>query len=274
MGETFEDIIFHDLQQWPQLGQEFRTDHLLRTWGGGALLTAVAASRQGLATRVVSALAAGAATFLRREKVKVSNLRRAGEPHAVTVALSTRQDRAFVTYPGVNQNLEERFLGSLVDLQAQHLHLALEPHNCLEWSSALENLRIRGITTSWDFGWNPDLPQRNGFERLLQSLDYVFLNQAESQLYATESPWEERCRCTVIKLGRQGSLLLAGQQRLESPGLEVEAVDSTGAGDAFNGGFLAGLLEGREPLAAMQLGNQLGAASTLCAGGLDGLPRR
>jgi len=273
LGETFEDIIFHDLKEWPRLGQEQRTDRLLRTWGGGALLTAVAAARQGLAVQVVSGLAAGAQRFLRRENIKVRNLRRGGETHALTVALSTLEDRAFVTYPGINDQLEERFLGALATLRGRHLHLALEPRDCPAWTQALGQLRERKVTVSWDFGWNEELVGRAGFGQLLEQIDFLFLNESEAGLYGPGLDWSWRSGTTVIKLGKDGCLAWSHGRQRKVRGLSVQAVDSTGAGDAFNGGFLAGLLSGQDVEQSLQLGNRIGAASTLCAGGLEGLPR-
>ena len=61
---------------------------------------------------------------------------------------------------------------------------------------------------------------------------------------------------------------------MTAPAPRVRAVDTTGAGDAFNGGFLFGLIGGRSPRECLRLGNFVGARSTLAAGGLDALPRR
>lgn len=273
LGETFEDIIFHDLKGWPVLGQEQRCDRLLRTWGGGALLTAVASARQGLIVQVVSALAPAAQRFLKGENIKVRNLRRTGEAHALTVALSTLEDRAFVTYPGVNEVLEERFLGALASLRGRHLHLALEPRDCRAWGLALSQLRERKLTVSWDFGWNEELVRRPGFGQLLEHIDFLFLNESEASLYGPGLDWSWRPGITIIKLGKDGCLAWSGGRKQEVRGLAVKAVDSTGAGDAFNGGFLAGMLSGQDLPGSLQLGNRIGAASTLCAGGLEGLPR-
>ena len=273
LGETFEDVIFHDLKSWPKLGEEQRCDRLLRTWGGGALLTAVAAARQRLSVQVVSGLAPGAHRFLKREGLKVRNLRRTGEAHALTVALSNLEDRAFVTYPGVNEVLEERFLKALATLRGRHLHLALEPRDCAAWCRAVSTVRERKLTVSWDFGWNEELVQRPGFGQLLEHIDFLFLNETEASLYGPGLDWSWRPGTTIIKLGKQGCLAWRGQCKTEVRGLPVKAIDSTGAGDAFNGGFLAGMLGGQSLPECLAFGNRIGAASTLCPGGLEGLPR-
>jgi sugar/nucleoside kinase (ribokinase family) len=274
-GEAFEDIIFHELEQWPRLGEEFKTDRMLRTWGGGALLTAVAAAAQGVRGQVLSLLAPAAVRFLRKRGLSVRNLKKGDEPHALTVALSTLADRAFVTYPGANSACEERILEVLPSVNGRHVHLALEPAGCLAWLAAVHELQARGISTSWDFGWNPALLGRAGFLELSCALDYLFLNQKEALLYSgceTEDEalafWASRARCAVIKLSERGCVALQGGLRYEAAGVPVKAVDSTGAGDAFNGGFLAGLLQGRRLEECLLLGNQVGAASTLQPGGL------
>src|SRR5258708_4090950 len=89
VGESFEDLIFADLKRLPRLGEELRTRAFVRTYGGGATTTAVAAARLGVATRIVSAVSRGAATRLRAEGVRITNLRKPHEAHAVTAALST-----------------------------------------------------------------------------------------------------------------------------------------------------------------------------------------
>jgi sugar/nucleoside kinase (ribokinase family) len=86
--------------------------------------------------------------------------------------------------------------------------------------------------------------------------------------------WRRAPRHVVVKLGASGSRLVGGGVDVRAPATRVRSVDSTGAGDAFNGGFLTARLRGRALRAALVLGNRVGALSTRRAGGIAGLPRR
>ena len=107
-GEAFEDLIFVGLDRLPELGEEIKTDRFHATVGGGAVITAVKAARLGMRTELISALSDSACRRLRNERLTITNLREPNEPHAITVALSTGEDRAFVTYNGINSQLETR----------------------------------------------------------------------------------------------------------------------------------------------------------------------
>ncbi len=279
-GEAFEDLVFVGLARLPRPGEEVKTSRFHATIGGGAIITAVAGARLGLRSRVVSGLGRSALARLREEGVGVLNLKGAGEAHAITAALSTGAERSFVTFNGVNDVLERRLLAARARLRARHVHFAFYPRACARWVPVLRGLREAGVSTSWDFGWNEGLLDDRRFPALLASLDFVFLNELEAPLYARRGSleaalevWREAPHHTVIKLGAAGSRWVAGDRDLSVPAPRTAAVDTTGAGDAFNGGFLCGVLRGLSPRECLRLGNVVGARSTRRAGGLDGLPR-
>ena len=280
LGEAFEDLVFLDLPRLPRLGEEIKTDRFLQTPGGGALITAVSASRLGTRCRVVSAVGDGAAAMLRAEGIQVRNLRREGEAHAISAALSTRRDRSFVTFNGVNDRLEPRLAAVVGKERARHMHFAFYPRNCRRWERAVTAARRRGISTSWDFGYNEDLLKDKGFAGLTASLDYVFLNEVEAPLYARRRSfaraldyWRGHARNAVVKTGPKGSRWVSSSIDVSAPAPRVRVVDTTGAGDAFDGGFLDALLRGAGPAACLKAGNRMGALSTRAPGGIDGLPR-
>lgn len=280
LGESFEDLVFSGLPRLPRPGEEIKTSTFLKTVGGGALITGVAAARLGLRVRVLSGTGPDAAMRLRQEGVSVVNLRRAGEPHAITAALSTKSNRSFVTFNGVNDVLEERLARALPRERARHVHFAFFPRDCRNWTAIVEACRARVISTSWDFGWNEGLLADRAFPRLLRALDYTFLNEQEMLLYGRRRDprgalgvWRRHPRTIVLKLGARGSRLLAPGVDVSVRAPRVRVVDTTGAGDAFNGGFLYALLRGRAARDCLTAGNFVGAMSARAAGGLDALPR-
>lgn len=280
VGESFEDLIFAGLERLPRLGEELRTKSFLRTYGGGATITAVAAARLGVSTRIVSALADGAVARLCAEGALVTNLKQRHEPHAITAALSTPRDRAFATFDGVNAELGPRFVKALGRVQARIVHCALCPRDIAPLAAALRALRARGVKVSFDFGYDLHLAKDPLLPSLIAEADFLLVNEDEAKLYAkrrslaqAESFWKEHARNTVIKLGSKGSRWISRRGLVEEAAARVTPVDTTGAGDAFNAGFLAGLLAGLPPRRALRLGNTVGARSTLSVGGLDGLPR-
>jgi sugar/nucleoside kinase (ribokinase family) len=280
VGESFEDLIFAGLARLPRLGEELRTRSFLRTFGGGATITAVAAARLGVTTRIVSALSEGAAACLKAEGVSVTNLRRRGEAHAITAALSTAKDRAFATFDGVNAVLGPRIVAALGKVEARIVHCALCPRDIVPMVEALQALRRRGRIVSLDFGYDLNLAKDRHLPLLIAEADFLLINEDEARLYSkrrslalAESFWKEHARNTVIKLGSRGSRWISPRWIVEEPAPRVRALDTTGAGDAFNAGFFAGVLSGLSARRALRLGNTVGARSTGAVGGLDGLPR-
>jgi sugar/nucleoside kinase (ribokinase family) len=209
------------------------------------------------------------------------NLRKPDEPHAVSAALSTPAERAFVTFDGVNTRLEPRLAKAVQSARASHVHLAFYPRDCRAWARRVTALRRRGVTTSWDFGWNDALARDPALPTLVDTLNVVFVNEREAALYAGSTAlddalpfWHARRAIVVIKLGAEGSRAITRAGECVVKGRRVAAVDTTGAGDAFNGGFLVAWLDGASLRRCLEAGNRVGAASTRKIGGIDALPRR
>ena len=272
VGEAFEDLIFGGMTRLPRPGEELRVPRFTTSAGGGVIITAVACARMGLRARALTALSTMRARALSRERVGITNLIRPGEQPALTVALSLPRDRAFVTYEGVNRALQPRFIAALRRLarRPRHVHFALSPQHCAGWVPVVKRLRGAGSTTSWDFGWNDRLLQDRAFPSLVASVDWLLMNDAEATLFGTLV----RRSQTVIKRGPRGASAWVDGREIKSPAARAAVVDTTGAGDAFNAGFLAALLRGATIAEALRLGNYIGARSTEALGGLESLPTR
>lgn len=283
VGEAFEDLVFAGLERLPKPGEEVRVPRFAVSAGGGAIITAVAAARLEVKVGALTAVESRVAGQLGDEGIRVMNLKRDDERGATSVALSTRTDRSFVTYEGVNVLLEPRLLHALRRRapQARHVHFALGPKRCRAWLPVLRALEQRGTTTSWDFGWNARLLADRDLASLMNAVTWLFLNEQEARLYshtasasAARAHWLRRRAFTIVKRGGRGALLLCDGKTTARSGVPARVVDTTGAGDAFNGGFLAALLSGATASDALDVAMYVGARSTEGLGGIAALPRR
>lgn len=290
-GEFYFDLIFHRLPRLPRLGEELKTENFSLALGGGAVTTALTVAKLGRQVELVSAvgdtpLDAFALAELRRGKVETRGVKRQkGMMGAITVAVSLRRDRYFLTYLGANVVLERHLLSPSVRKRlgrARHVHFGLSPRRWEPFARLVTWLRRRDVTTSWDLGWNPETARQPGFRRLCALLDVVFYNRDEALHYSGASTPAAalgrlggREQVVVIKLGAAGAVAVGedGRRKL-ARSLKVRAVDTTGAGDAFDGGFLHAWLDGADLVDCLRAANICGALSTRVPGGSAGTPTR
>ena len=290
-GEFFTDLIFFDLDELPSLGQETKTENFATSLGGGAAITAVTAALLGRSTELVtvwgdSSLDTEARAHLDNAGVSWSSSRiEPNEMSGLSVAVSTREDRYFLTHPGANRAVEEHLLSAETLGRASlagHVHFALTPSRWEAFHDVVERIRENGATVSWDLGWDPLAGRSRGFRDLCLGLDVLFLNEMEARKYAKASSAQEALQyfqhpdnTVVIKQGAAGAIASRGAVApVHVRGLDIEAVETTGAGDAFDGGFLHAWMAGRELDEALRWGNICGGLSTRLPGGIQALPDR
>jgi sugar/nucleoside kinase (ribokinase family) len=227
--------------------------------------------------------------LLAREQVDVSSvLVRRGSPTGMTTVLSAGSDRAILTSLGAMTSLTADDVPESLLAGARHLHVSsyflLEDSLGPGLADLLASARRHGASTSLDTNYDPG--QRWGDKRLraaLGQVDVFVPNEAEAlgisghlDVGLAASALARLCESVVIKLGARGALCCqAGSQRAGGSQPDqvlvsvppVEPVDTTGAGDCFNAGLIAGLLDGLALPRAVAVGCAVGAASTAAAGG-------
>ena len=147
--------------------------------------------------------------------------------------------------------------------------------------------RAAGVTSSFDTNWDPDR-RWEGIGPMLAATDVFLPNEREAALIsgvmdpfaaaqalvaladASGRDPEAGPLTVVVKLGADGALAVRGDEGLRVPADHVEVVDSTGAGDGFNAGFLYGFIEGRPLAECLALGVACGSLSVRAIGGVDG----
>lgn len=223
---------------------------------------------------------------LRNPGVDVSRVVRvADEATATTVVLvHPTGSRAFLHQPGVNRTAFREpvvFSQELVG-DATHFHLG-NPFGLVELRSraglVMKSAREAGLTTSIDTGWDARGQWLDVVGPCLPFTDILFVNEDESRMLsgATDPAvaarffFERGVKSVVTKVGARGCIVFEGSDERHVPGFCIDAVDSTGAGDSFVGGFLGGLYHGMTALEAARFGNAAGALSASSLGAVSGL---
>jgi sugar/nucleoside kinase (ribokinase family) len=199
----------------------------------------------------------------------------------LTVILNKGDDRAMLTFPGAIGALRADEIPDDLLRRARHLHVAsyfLQDALRPGLPDLFRRARALGPTTSLDTNYDPT-ERWEGLDQLLPLTD-VFLPNATEACALTGVPDVEEAaarlarivRVVAVKLGAEGALGVQGEQMARVPSLPVAVVDTVGAGDNFDAGFLYGYLHGWPLERALRLGTVCGALSTRAAGGIAGQP--
>lgn len=282
-GHYFCDLIFTGLPQFPALGTEVYTQGL-SVAVGGVMNTVIALQRLGTRVGWVGQMgtdffSAFVAQQAEREGVDLSLIQRVDRPlQRVTVAMSYPHDRAFLTYVDSAPNSIDLVLGALEQIPFRHLHftgLQTDPRT----PDLLRRVRARGVTISMDCQHRPVTLEQPIVREVLSLVDIFMPNRAEAaQLTGTSDPEQaasallEYASTLVIKDGANGVYGWYEGQGLHLPALAVNAIDTTGAGDVFNAGYLTALLRGADFATCLRWGSISGGLSTEGLGGTQTAP--
>ena len=287
-GDSFVDHVLSGFPRWPQPGEEAFAQKYFREAGGGAVNTACGLSRLGHKAAVFSIAGHEDGDWLIHRiqdfGVDASEVRRGELPTGLTVSVSAPEERAFFTYRGVNAALDTT-LGDPAVVErlseAQHVHFAFAPER-EQGIAVFEKLHAAGCVVTLDTGWHEDWLRDPANLEVIRRADVFFPNEREAEaITGTKNPTgmldffeQHGAACVAIKLGKKGAVMFHGGVSYECSGFAVDAVDTTGAGDAFNSGFIHALLNRQPPQRRLEIACLTGALSTRAAGALQSLPTR
>ncbi|HEY7259846.1 MAG TPA: sugar kinase, partial [Gaiellales bacterium] len=250
LGDCNPDLVLTGGDLVPAFGQrEQLVDRAVLTIGGSAAIMACGAARLGLATALVAAVGADplgdfVVEAVAGRGVDVSGVRRTDAATGITVILSRGDDRAILTASGAITALTPADVGRELLAGVRHLHIAsyfLLDGLRRELPLLVAAARDAGVTVSLDPQDDPAGEWRSGLPELLPHLDLLFVNEQESAALDTSA-----CPLVVVKRGPQGATARTPDGEVRQPGVRVESLDATGAGDSFDAGFLAAWLGGAE----------------------------
>lgn len=289
VGELNVDLVLPGLPSLPVLGRELTSTDFRQVLGSSSAITAVRLAALG--AQVDFAGIVGKDDFghfvlreLQRAGVGTAHIQQVETRTGVTIALTYSQDRALITYPGTIAVYEADNITPALLSGYNHVHVgsfflqaALQP----ELPELFRRAHEAGLTTSLDVGWDPAerWSANPHIAPTLAQTDYFFPNESEAvALSGAEGSLETLASGTgqwlIVKRGAQGASAYDKQGRATLvPALPAQVVDTTGAGDAFNAGFLyAYRVEGQNLEAALRFAAACGAQAVTQVGGTTGAP--
>ena len=291
VGSANMDLVM-EVAAAPLPGQTVAGGDLHFIPGGKGANQACGAAKMGAAAFLVGQVGSDPFGEVLLESLRLAGVEigRVGRHHGPTGCASIYVlpggENCIVISPGANASLNpEIALSRLQDLTpADYVLLQLEiPLETVE--AALSHARRAGATTILDPAPARELPAS-----LLELVDYLTPNQTEASVL-TGRPGEaivdladaeaagarllaKGSANVILKLGEAGCLLLSGASRLHVPAHRVRAVDTTAAGDVFNGAFAAMMAAGETPAAAAAWANAAAAVSVTRPGAQPSIPVR
>jgi sugar/nucleoside kinase (ribokinase family) len=288
IGEINVDLILgHDAR--PIFGQfEKIVDDATLTVGGSGTIFAMGAAQLGLRVAYCGVVGDDAFGRFMLDHLHQRRIDTRGviiDPALKTglsVILNIPNDRAILTHLGAIDALRAGQVDAVLLAQCRHIHITsfFLQHNLRPGLAALlAQARAGGATVSLDTNWDPSERWDDGLGEVLAQTD-LFLPNAQEACAITRTSTLDDALATLaatiptvaIKNGAQGAIGRRGDEVVHDPGFALQVVDTTGAGDSFNGGFLYGWLNHWALADALALGCACGSLSTQAAGGVTAQP--
>lgn len=286
-GEINPDLILTG-DVAPEFGQvEKLVDSSTLAIGSSSAIFACGAARLGLKVAFIGLC--GNDVFgrfmldeMQKRNVDVSNvIIHPNGQTGLSVILNQDADRAILTHLGLIADLQTSDISDSLLRQSRHLHVAsyfLQAKLQPDLPALFQRVHSLGLTTSLDTNYDPS-EKWVGFNELLSVTDIFLPNKTEALSITKSNDVESASRqlarkseLVAIKLGADGALACSQDIVVHSSSISVNVVDTVGAGDTFDSGFLYGYLNNWPLEKALRLACVCGAMSTQEAGGTESQP--
>jgi ribokinase len=184
-------------------------------------------------------------------------------------------DNSIIVVPGANNSITPEIIEKHEDIIRASSILLLQLEIPLESViRAIELAKKHGVLTILNPAPIQKLPKN-----LLEMVDFVTPNEHEQELLfasveGTEQDLAELKKKCIVTKGSKGVVIYKNGKKVEIPSIQVEAVDTTGAGDSFNGALAYALCEGLEIVESCRFANVVGAISVTKLGAQTGMPTK
>jgi sugar/nucleoside kinase (ribokinase family) len=274
-GRLFSDLVFTGVHA-PAPGSEVLANGFAIS-AGGAANRAVASARLGAHTALVTEFGDDPIGMIVAQTLRdeprldlTHSVTRTNYQIPISVAITDGHDRAFVTYEQPSEPPEWPVSKAV---HVAHVGLGRKvPRSAAQ-------LRERGTTLVGGVGWDPSGEWSSDLFDQLAEVDVLILNEVEALGYTRAADPQaaleilaDHVATAVVTMGTHGALAAHGNTRLHVPAVVVDAVDPTGAGDAFAAAFMTATAWQWELEHRLRLANVSAACSVRSAGGARSAP--
>ena len=275
VGQLVADVVVRPVDGLPRAGTADAVEDLQLVAGGCAANAACVLAKLGVRTALAAAAGRDALGDAVLSMVAASGVdvkpvaRLEGVPtSAVIVLVASDGERSFLYRPGATEQLSRDTVPEqlLDEMRFVHIGGAMKLPR-LDLKKFLAVARSKGCATCLDTDWDPRGSWMATLKDALPFVDYLLTNEEEGRMLTRRDAPEEigksllatGPKVVVVKQGHKGALLVTHGMARVVPAFPVAVLDTTCAGDAFAGGFLAALAEGRTLEDSVRHGNAAGA---------------
>ncbi|MHB0876402.1 MAG: carbohydrate kinase family protein [Anaerolineae bacterium] len=290
LGILVADVVARPVIELPERGRLTLVDQMELHTGGCATNTGMSLTKIGIETSVLGAVGDdGFGDFVTRRLAQVGadarGVRRISgvNTSATMVMVDPDGERRFLHYLGANGRLSEADVDFDVIAEARILHIAgalvLPGIDGEPTARILRRAKEMGLTTSFDTVWDAKGRWMELVEPCLPYVDIMLPSLAEARMIAGRQEPEAVAdlfmsygvKVVGLKMGEEGSYLRDAEQEVIVPPYRVDAVDATGAGDAYVAGFLTGVVKGWDLETTGRFANAVGALCVTAIGATTGI---
>ena len=278
LGDINRDLFIH-VPAFPKPSRDNPAEAATWALGGSAFNAATALVKLQVPTGIIGRIGKdheGQAILREMSKTGIHTGAVQKDPERPTgiciIPITPDGDRTLIGARGANQALEPQGIPEAVQ-GCRHLHVSgyslVEPRPRQAAREALRAARAAGATTSIDFTWHAAVAAPEAIREALSDVTAALPSAPELRMalgirklsLAAQEAIKLGAEQVAATLGAGGCRIFVDGKSIRVPPFETRVVNTCGAGDAFNAGYIFGLVSGAKPLVCAVLGNAAGAAA-------------
>ncbi len=281
LGTIVFDIFIPSIKKYPESGKAVEVNSFPIFTGGCGANTSIVLSKLGINVSLIGAVGNDLfgkyiINYLSDRKISTELIKISHRENTSTSVLliNKKNERSYFHSVGASKEIKigKRELKTILNSKIFHIGGVnlLPSFDGKPMAEVLKKAKEKNVVTSIDLAWDTKNRWMKNLKYSLPYIDILMGNEKEVKALTAVKYLEKGIKklhqlginIVVVKLGEKGSLVSKEYSLQNVQPFKVKSVDTTGAGDAFAGGFLYGLLKGKSIYESALIGNYIGAVVT------------